>query len=130
MNAPEPQIAAQDDVRLFIGIIGDEDTTLGFLLAGVGEASILPAKNYMMVTNDNSVSEVEKFFVALYQNSKIGVILVASDIWHYLLPVYNGMIKRQLPIVLEVPMKCTMTTPLKLKEREVVKRKTDMDVKS
>uniref|UniRef100_A0A1A9ZZ62 V-type proton ATPase subunit F n=1 Tax=Glossina pallidipes TaxID=7398 RepID=A0A1A9ZZ62_GLOPL len=130
MNVPEPQIATQDDVRLFIGVIGDEDTTLGFLLAGVGEASILPAKNYMMVTKDSSVTDVEKFFLALYQNSKIGVILVASDVWHYLLPVYNGMIKRQLPIVLEVPMKSTMTTPLKLKEREVVKKKTEFDGKS
>ncbi|XP_037884777.1 V-type proton ATPase subunit F-like [Glossina fuscipes] len=127
MGAPVSQ--TQDDVRVFIGVIGDEDTTLGFLLAGIGETKILPTKNYMMVTNDNSVTDVEKFFVTLYQNSNIGIILVASDIWHYLLPAYNGMIKRKLPIILEVPMKCTMTTPLKLKEREVVKRKTEIEAK-
>ncbi|XP_037828348.1 uncharacterized protein LOC119616156 [Lucilia sericata] len=41
-----------DDMRMLIGIIADEETTIGFLLAGVGESFGVLKKNrsFLMVT--------------------------------------------------------------------------------
>uniref|UniRef100_A0A1A9WYM8 Uncharacterized protein n=1 Tax=Glossina brevipalpis TaxID=37001 RepID=A0A1A9WYM8_9MUSC len=128
MNKKGSYVAVEDDIRVFIGVIGDEETTLGFLLAGVGETRTVNPNNYMIVTKDHSITDLEKFFLTLYQNSKIGIILIASELWHYLSPFYNSMPKKKLPIILDVPMKSTITTPLKLKEREIVKRKTGASV--
>ncbi len=42
-----------------IGVIGDEDTCVGFLLGGVGELNKNRKPNFMVVDNDTPLSEIE-----------------------------------------------------------------------
>ncbi|XP_028898404.1 probable V-type proton ATPase subunit F isoform X2 [Zeugodacus cucurbitae] len=69
------------DFRMLIGVVADLETTIGFLLAGVGETngSQQLDKNFMIVTEETSPHDVEHFFTYLCGRRNIGVIFVASD---------------------------------------------------
>ncbi|XP_037819643.1 V-type proton ATPase subunit F 1-like [Lucilia sericata] len=113
-----------DDMRMLIGIIADEETTIGFLLAGVGESFGVLKKNrsFLMVTEGTYVNDVQNFFISLYNRANIGVILVASDLWKHILPVLDILKRKPLPIILEIETKSSMTKTLKLKEKNVVQK--------
>ncbi|XP_075155979.1 V-type proton ATPase subunit F-like [Haematobia irritans] len=103
--------------RFLIAVIADEDTTVGFLLAGIGEYFGIGKKNlnYMIVTEDTNLGAVEKYFHSIYNQPNIGVILIATDIWKDLLPTFDNMKKKMLPIILEIPTKNKI--PLKMKRK-------------
>uniref|UniRef100_A0A1I8QCX5 V-type proton ATPase subunit F n=1 Tax=Stomoxys calcitrans TaxID=35570 RepID=A0A1I8QCX5_STOCA len=96
-----------DGHRLLIAIIADETTTVGFLLAGIGECFGGLGKkhiNFMIVNKETNMNDVQKYFISIYEQSNIGVILIAADIWQHILPLYGKMKRRMLPIVLEIPI--------------------------
>ena len=103
-----------------IGVIGDEDTCTGFLLAGVGDAQ--PKKgqdvNFIVVDKTTTQQAIVDAFVGMTKRSDIGIILIcqhiANDI-RYLIDEH----KEPLPCVLEIPSKQVAYDPGK---DEVLKR--------
>ncbi|CAJ1006483.1 putative ATP synthase (F/14-kDa) subunit [Leishmania naiffi] len=101
-----------------VGIIGDEDTVTGFLLAGVGDNRVMlnqgenpgegqrrgfPA-NYYVVNPSTPLSEIEEAFTTMCARKDIGIIIIcqhiANDIRH-LVEEHNSVI----PCILEIPSK-------------------------
>lgn len=86
-----------------IGVIGDEDTVTGFILAGVGHRT-LTGENFLVVKSDTDVEEIEEAFTSLTNRSDIGILLinqfVANEIRH-LLRDYE----KTIPTILEIPSK-------------------------
>ncbi|XP_046805803.1 V-type proton ATPase subunit F isoform X1 [Lucilia cuprina] len=117
-----------EDMRMLIGIIADEETTTGFLLAGVGESFDVIKRNrsFLMVTEGTYVNEVQNFFISIYSRANIGVILVASDLWKHILPVLEIQKRKPLPIILEIETKSSLIKTLILKEQNTVQK---IDVK-
>jgi V-type H+-transporting ATPase subunit F len=91
------------DVGKLIGIIGDEDTVTGFLLAGVGHRTA-EGSNFLIVKQDTQLQQVEEAFMKLSQRNDVGIILInqhiANDIRH-VLKDYT----QTIPTVLEIPSK-------------------------
>ncbi|ORC85849.1 ATP synthase subunit [Trypanosoma theileri] len=98
-----------------VGIIGDEDTVTGFLLAGtgdnrtsVGQVSGEKGKgaqpNYVVVNPTTPLADIESAFTNMCANDSIGVIIIcqhiANDIRH-LIEERN----EPIPCVLEIPSK-------------------------
>ena len=86
-----------------IGVIGDEDTVTGFVLAGVGHRTVT-GQNFLVVKADTEVEEIEEAFINLTTRNDIGILLinqhVANDIRH-LLRDYT----KTIPTILEIPSK-------------------------
>lgn len=86
-----------------IGVIGDEDTVTGFLLAGVGHRTA-DSTNFLVVKPDTAVPVIEASFQDLTNREDIGIVLinqhVANEIRH-LLKDYT----KTIPTVLEIPSK-------------------------
>ncbi|KAG5505593.1 hypothetical protein JIQ42_08359 [Leishmania sp. Namibia] len=101
-----------------VGIIGDEDTVTGFLLAGVGDNRVMPNQganegecrksglppNYYVVNPSTPLSEIEEAFTMLCGRKDIGIIIIcqhiANDIRH-LMEEHDSVI----PCILEIPSK-------------------------
>mmetsp|Transcript_731 Transcript_731/g.881 ORF Transcript_731/g.881 Transcript_731/m.881 type:complete len:109 (-) Transcript_731:8-334(-) len=86
-----------------IGVMGDEDTVTGFLLAGVGQRGAR-GSNFMVVDSKTSVSDIENKFTELTERDDVAIVLinqhVANEIRH-LVKQY----KKLIPTVLEIPSK-------------------------
>mmetsp|Transcript_29233 Transcript_29233/g.49345 ORF Transcript_29233/g.49345 Transcript_29233/m.49345 type:complete len:116 (-) Transcript_29233:353-700(-) len=86
-----------------VGVIGDEDTVTGFLLAGVGHRTI-DGQNFLIVKQETEISVIEEAFKSLSERNDVGIILInqciANDIRH-LLRDYT----KTIPTVLEIPSK-------------------------
>lgn len=100
--------------RKIVGILGDEDTVTGFLLAGVGdnraatqgtaEGRVDIAPNYFVVSPSTPLSDIEAAFTGMCARPDIGIIIIcqhiANDIRH-LVEEHTAVI----PSVLEIPSK-------------------------
>lgn len=92
----------KSDNNLLIGIIGDEETVTGFLLAGVGQRNE-SSKNFYIVTKEDKF-QIGVMFDNLVNRSDIGVILICQHI--------ANMIREKIeehdlivPTILEIPSK-------------------------
>lgn len=101
-----------------VGIIGDEDTVTGFLLAGVGDNRVAQVQasnagegqlsslppNYYVVNPSTPLSEIEEAFASMCARKDIGIIIIcqhiANDIRH-LVEEHHAVI----PCILEIPSK-------------------------
>ncbi|KAF0990886.1 hypothetical protein HZS_4296 [Henneguya salminicola] len=72
-----------------IGLIGDEDTCVGFLLAGIGDINKQRQKNFLIVTKGNILlvfnkdtiySEIEDFFNKLITRNDIAIIMITQQV--------------------------------------------------
>ncbi|KII61423.1 V-type proton ATPase subunit F 1 [Thelohanellus kitauei] len=84
-----------------IGLIGDEDTCVGFLLAGAGDVNKQRQKNFMAVTKDTTYSEIEEFFTKLLSRADIAIILITQKVFQSLISNH----KRVIPTIVEIPSK-------------------------
>ena len=104
-----PQSKYKNGEQRMIGVIGDEDTCTGFLLAGVGDKN--PKKglgpNFFVVEKNTKQGDIEEGFRSLVSRDDIAVILIcqhiANDI-RYLIDEHS-MSKEPLPCILEIPSK-------------------------
>jgi len=100
-----------------IGVMGDEDTVTGFLLAGVGQRGAR-GSNFMVVDSKTSVSDIENKFTELTERDDVAIVLinqhVANEIRH-LVKQY----KKLIPTVLEIPSK---EHPYDPEKDEIMKR--------
>lgn len=89
--------------NMLLGIIGDEETVTGFLLAGIGERNA-DSSNFMKVTSTTTNEQIDDFFTGLIKRKDIGIILIAQECADKIrdtLDAYNEII----PTVLEIPSK-------------------------
>lgn len=94
------------DVRFMgklVGVIGDEDTVCGFLLAGVGERSA-KGTNFMVVNSETRPAEVLTKFNEMTERDDVAIILInqhVANLIRHALAAYNKLI----PTILEIPSK-------------------------
>ena len=92
-----------DDSGKLVAVIGDEDTVVGFLLAGVGHRNV-DGQNFLVVKPETEVSQVEEVFKSFTARNDIGIILInqhiANDVRHCIRD-HN----KTIPTVLEIPSK-------------------------
>eukprot|EP01119_Soliformovum_irregulare_P004423 TRINITY_DN1541_c0_g1_i1.p1 TRINITY_DN1541_c0_g1~~TRINITY_DN1541_c0_g1_i1.p1 ORF type:complete len:127 (-),score=23.99 TRINITY_DN1541_c0_g1_i1:47-427(-) len=88
----------------YLAIIGDEDTTTGFLLSGVGNSDAKKQKNFFIVTNKTTHPEIEQAFRQFTTREDIAVLMITQNVAEeirYLLNEYDKLI----PTILEIPSK-------------------------
>ncbi|SOV78248.1 vacuolar ATP synthase subunit f, putative [Plasmodium sp. DRC-Itaito] len=93
-----------NETDLKIYIIGDEDSVVGFLLAGIGFRDGLGKKNFFIVNSKTNKSEIEEVFKEYTSKHDCGVILInqqIADEIRYLVDLHDKI----LPTVLEIPSK-------------------------
>mmetsp|Transcript_21948 Transcript_21948/g.53622 ORF Transcript_21948/g.53622 Transcript_21948/m.53622 type:complete len:162 (-) Transcript_21948:50-535(-) len=87
-----------------IGVIGDEDTITGFLMAGVGHVEAAKASNYFVVDSKTPVPTIEEAFQKMTERDDVAIVLInqfiANKIRH-LVAAY----KAPVPAILEIPSK-------------------------
>ncbi|KAL9654351.1 hypothetical protein ABK040_010379 [Willaertia magna] len=87
-----------------LGVIGDEETVTGFLLAGVGDNDPKHAENFLIVTPTTPQSQIEEMFKKLISRDDIAILLInqhVAETIRYLLADYDQV----TPAILEVPSK-------------------------
>lgn len=91
-------------------------------MGGVGETSGSQQldKNFMIVTEETPIHDVEYFFTYLCGRRNIGVIFVASDVRKILTQVISRVTKT-IPIILEIPTKNTIVQSLENKHKALKK---------
>ena len=93
----------RNENNMLLGIIGDEETVTGFLLAGIGERSE-NSTNFLKVNSSTTDQQIEDFFHSLITRKDIGIVLISQDVADRIrdtLDAYNEII----PTVLEIPSK-------------------------
>ena len=103
--------------NLLIGIIGDEETVTGFLLAGIGERNE-NFSNFLKVTSETDTNQIRDYFQELVSNKKIGIILISQDVAERIretLDAYDEII----PTVLEIPSK---NTPYSIEKDSIMQK--------
>ncbi|KTW29986.1 V-type ATPase, F subunit [Pneumocystis jirovecii RU7] len=91
--------------RTLIGIIGDEDSVTGFLLAGIGHVDNEHKKNFLVVNTETETSVIETFFDELTGfRTDIGIILINQHIADRIRPKIEAY-AQALPSLLEIPSK-------------------------
>merc|ERR1712110_814133 len=99
------KVIGQVDMK--IGLIADEDTVTGMLLAGIGHVDGQGRKNFMIVDSKTHQKAVEEKFHELTTRKDIAMILItqtcANDI-RYAVDAY-GESGQVVPTVLEIPSK-------------------------
>eukprot|EP00928_Gymnodinium_smaydae_P035037 TRINITY_DN2471_c0_g2_i3.p1 TRINITY_DN2471_c0_g2~~TRINITY_DN2471_c0_g2_i3.p1 ORF type:complete len:134 (-),score=35.02 TRINITY_DN2471_c0_g2_i3:89-490(-) len=90
-----------------IGVIADEDTVTGFVLAGVGHVDGQGKKNFMIVDSKTHQKDIEEKFHELTNRKDVGMILItqgcADDI-RFAVDAYCASGK-VVPTILEIPSK-------------------------
>ena len=65
---------------LLVGVIGDEATVTGFLLTGIGERNKKGEANFLIVTKDTTLSQIEIAFSRMLAREDIGIIMISQNI--------------------------------------------------
>ncbi|CAD5119635.1 DgyrCDS8229 [Dimorphilus gyrociliatus] len=87
-----------------LAVIGDEDTCTGFLLGGVGELNKHRHPNFLVVSKNTPVSEIEDSFKAFLSRTDIAIILINQHIAELIRHQLDAHVK-PTPAVLEIPSK-------------------------
>ncbi|XP_010422569.1 PREDICTED: V-type proton ATPase subunit F [Camelina sativa] len=87
-----------------IAMIADEDTIVGFLMAGVGNVDIRRKTNYLIVDSKTTVRQIEDAFKEFSARDDIAIILLSqyiANMIRFLVDSYN----KPVPAILEIPSK-------------------------
>ncbi|KAK2196693.1 bifunctional ATPase [Babesia duncani] len=98
------------DAKIYI--IGDEDTVVGFLLAGVGNKDGMGRTNYLIVTPKTTTTQVEDTFKDYYQRKDAGIIIINQHIAETIRSQID-MHAKAIPAILEIPSKAQPYDPNK-----------------
>ncbi|KIS69525.1 putative H(+)-transporting V1 sector ATPase subunit F [Mycosarcoma maydis] len=91
--------------RTLIALIADEDSTTGLLLAGIGNVDEKGDKNFLIVDNKTSVSDIESCFHHFTNERKdIAILLINQHIAEKIRPVVDRY-TQAFPALLEIPAK-------------------------
>ncbi|XP_017140286.1 V-type proton ATPase subunit F [Drosophila miranda] len=87
-----------------IGVIGDEDTCVGFLLGGIGEVSEDRERNFFVVEKDTTAAQINACFKKFLERSDIGIILINQVYADMIRPTVDAHVV-PVPTVVEIPSK-------------------------
>merc|ERR1711959_358863 len=98
-----PVIFKMDDSKL-ISMIADEDTLVGFLLAGVGDLDPAHGQNFLVVDGNTPIPQIEDKFGKLTKREDIAMVMInqwiAEKIDHTI-KAYDKII----PTIIVIPSK-------------------------
>jgi V-type H+-transporting ATPase subunit F len=89
---------------LTIAVIADEATVTGLLLTGMGERNKKGDTNFLIVTKDTTLSQIETAFKNYTEREDVGILLISqtvAEMIRNLIAEYEGIV----PTVLEIPSK-------------------------
>lgn len=101
-----------------ISVIGDNDTCVGFLLAGIGEVDKERHANFFVVDKLTPKSDIEESFKRFVKRPDIEVIIINKYIADIIRTVINAYHSGQ-PAVLEIP---SQDFPYAPEKDEILKR--------
>ncbi|MBA0782863.1 hypothetical protein Gotri_000684 [Gossypium trilobum] len=87
-----------------IAMIADEDTVVGFLLAGVGNVDLRRKANYLIVDSKTTDKQIEDAFKEFTTRTDIAIVLISqyvANMIRFLVDSYN----KPIPAILEIPSK-------------------------
>ncbi|XP_026850225.1 V-type proton ATPase subunit F [Drosophila persimilis] len=87
-----------------IGVIGDEDTCVGFLLGGIGEVSEDRERNFFVVEKDTTAAQINACFKKFLERPDIGIILINQVYADMIRPTVDAHVV-PVPTVVEIPSK-------------------------
>ncbi|XP_015037455.1 V-type proton ATPase subunit F [Drosophila pseudoobscura] len=87
-----------------IGVIGDEDTCVGFLLGGIGEVSEDRERNFFVVEKDTTAAQINASFKKFLERPDIGIILINQVYADMIRPTVDAHVV-PVPTVVEIPSK-------------------------
>merc|ERR1712046_476596 len=70
------KFVSQSDMK--IGVIADEDTVTGLVLAGIGHVDGKGQKNYLVVDSKVHQKEIEEAFTAMTERNDMAMILITQ----------------------------------------------------
>mmetsp|Transcript_146342 Transcript_146342/g.467555 ORF Transcript_146342/g.467555 Transcript_146342/m.467555 type:complete len:136 (+) Transcript_146342:100-507(+) len=94
-------------VDMKIGVIGDEDTVTGMLLAGIGAVDGQGKKNFLIVDTKTHQREMEEVFHDLTNRKDIAMILITQGCAETIRQAVEGYAAsgKVVPTILEIPSK-------------------------
>jgi len=87
-----------------IGVIGDEDTCVGFLLGGIGEINKNRQPNFLVVDKNTAVSDIEDTLKKFIRREDIDIILINQNVAELVRTTIDGH-TAPVPAILEIPSK-------------------------
>lgn len=91
--------------RTLIALIADEDSTTGFILAGIGDVNKQDEKNFFVVDNKTPTSDIEDAFTKFTKDRHdIAIVLINQHIADKIRPLVDKYMQA-FPAVLEIPSK-------------------------
>jgi len=87
-----------------LGVIGDEDTCVGFLLGGIGEINKNRQPNFLVVDKDTAVTEIEDTLKKFIRRDDIDIILINQNVAELVRTTIEGH-TAPVPAILEIPSK-------------------------
>ncbi|KAH0481476.1 MAG: uncharacterized protein KVP18_004803 [Porospora cf. gigantea A] len=94
----------QGATGLKVAVIGDEDTVVGFLMAGIGTKDGQGRTNFQVVTPKTRQSDIEDTFKAFTTRQDVAVVLINQHVAEQIRHVVD-MHTAIVPTVLEIPSK-------------------------
>ncbi|CAE8620374.1 unnamed protein product [Polarella glacialis] len=95
----------QTDMK--VGLIGDEDTVTGMVLAGIGHVDGQGRKNFMIVDSKVHRKDIEDKFLELTERKDIAMILITQGCAEEIRMSVDAYAKsgKVVPTVMEIPSK-------------------------
>ncbi|CAE8586217.1 unnamed protein product [Polarella glacialis] len=95
----------QTDMK--VGLIGDEDTVTGMVLAGIGHVDGQGKKNFMIVDSKVHRKDIEDKFLELTERKDIAMILITQGCAEEIRMSVDAYAKsgKVVPTVMEIPSK-------------------------
>merc|ERR1712061_116930 len=87
-----------------IGVIGDEDTCVGFLLGGIGEMNKNRQPNFLVVNNETPMTDIEDCLKSFIKRDDIDIILINQSVAEMVRHVIDAHTS-PVPAILEIPSK-------------------------
>jgi len=95
-----------------IGVIGDEDTCVGFLLGGIGELNKNRQPNFLVVDKNTPLQDIEDTVKSFMKRSDISIILINQNIAEMVRHILDAH-TAPVPAILEIPSKDSPYDPTK-----------------
>jgi len=90
-----------------VGVIGDEDTVAGMVLAGIGHVDGQGKKNFLVVGSKTHQKEIDEKFHELTERKDISMIFItqgSAELIRYAIDAYSAT-GQVIPAILEIPSK-------------------------
>lgn len=90
---------------MLMAIIGDLETCIGFLLAGIGQ-NLNGKQNYFIVEKDTVDEQIDRFVMdTMHHRPDIAILLVASDVAQRIKHTIKRFQRNMSPVMLIIPTK-------------------------